>query len=243
MRPGEDLGAARAFVLGGNASTLAFVCSLRTESPSVTVHMVPLAHTPAGAVCGDVRQTIAVTLEGLLDWIDATFCSDDEQAFVAPAHDIELLARIGWHVEPPERLDDAAVVNLEDLPEAIVLALATPPARLVQCASCRRLCVWDEFVWKDRQLCGWDFHRQVFGKRGPWHTGEYRAQHLASAPNAAYLADPLLSEAGAEIVLALSAAVQSAALGVINAVVGELPNRAHMVVRTPSGITVLRERE
>lgn len=243
MRSGQDLGAPRAFVLGGNASTLAFVSSLRTESTTVTVFLVPMAHTPAGAVCGDLRQTIAVPFEGLLDWIDATFSPDDEQAFLAPARDIELLARIDWHVEPPARLDDSAVLNLEDLPEEITLALANPPARLVQCASCRRLCVRDEFVWKDRQLCAWDFHRQLFGKRGPWHTGEYRAQDLASAPGAAYTADPLLLQAGAEIILAISAVIDSAALQLINTVIREVPNRAHMVVRTPSGMTVLRERE
>jgi hypothetical protein len=229
--------------LGGNASTLAFVSSLHTESPNVTVFLVPVAHTPAGAVCGDLRQTISVPFEGLLDWIDATFSPDDERAFLAPAHDIELLARIDWHVEPPVRLDDSAVLNLEDVPEEISLALAQPPARLVQCASCRRLCVWGEFVWKERQLCAWDFHRQVFGKRGPWHSGEYRSQDLSAAPSAAYIADPLLCEAGAEIVLAISAAIDGAALELVNAVIRELPNHAYMVVRTPSGMTVLRERE
>ena len=50
-----------------------------------------------------------------------------------------------------------------------------------QCAACRRLCVRDDFVWKEKQLCAWDYHAQVFGKRGPWHEGRVRGASLRNA--------------------------------------------------------------
>jgi hypothetical protein len=228
--------------LGGNASTLAFVTSLRADSKTVTAHLIPIAQTPLGAVCGEAWQNVTIALAGLLDWIDATFAADDERAFVAPVRDIELLARINWHVEPPQRLDDAGVLNIEDVPEEIAEALMHPPERLVQCASCRRLCVYDHFVWKERQLCAWDYHRQVFGKRGPWHTGAYETRHFETIPAAAYVAPPLMDEAGVEVVLGVSGVEQATALQAINLILSRDAARAHLAVRTPDGYTLLREK-
>lgn len=242
MRAGEDLGAPRAFILGGNANTLAFVTSLRADAKTVTAHLVPIAQTPLGAVCGETWQNVSIALAGLLDWIDATFSADDERAFVAPVRDIELLARINWQVEAPSALDEGSVLNIEDVPEDIAEALAHPPERLVQCASCRRLCVHDHFVWKERQLCAWDYHRQLFGKRGPWHTGAYEARHFETLPSAAYVAPPLLDEAGAEVVLGIAGVDDAVAQQAINVVLTHDSGRAHMAVRTPDGYTVLRER-
>ncbi len=243
MRSSEDLGAPRAFILGGNASTLAFVTSLRADNTTLTAYLVPVAQTPLGTVCGEAWQNVNLTLGGLLEWIDATFPADDERSFVAPVRDIELLARINWDVEPPSALDEASVLNLEDLPEDIADALAHPAARLVQCSSCRRLCVYDHFVWKERQLCAWDYHRQVFGKRGPWHSGAYEARHFETVPSAAYVAPPLLDEGGVALVLGVANVSDEVAQQVVNVIVGADPQRAYMAVRTPDGYTVLREGE
>lgn len=245
MRASEDVGALdspRAFVLGGNANTLAFVTSLRAGGKTVTAHLVPIAQTPVGVVCAASWQNVTVTLAGLPDWIDATFPANDERAFVAPMRDIELLARINWEVEPPQRLDEAGVLNIEDLPEEIAQALSQPPERLVQCASCRRLCVADDFVWKDRQLCAWDYHRQVFGKRGPWHTGSYESRHFATIPSAAYVAPPLFEGAGVEVVLAIAGVEEAVSFQAINVIVSSASAGAYMAVRTPDGYTLLRER-
>ncbi len=242
MRASQDLGAPRAFVLGGNASTLAFITSLRSDAESVTAHLVPLAQTPIGTVAGSGRQNVTVALANLLEWIDATFPFDDERAFVAPARDVELLARINWHVEPPESLDDASVLNVEDLPEEIAEALAHPPEVLVQCGACRRLCVRDHFVWKERQLCAWDYHKQVFGKRGPWHAGPYEDRHFDTLPAAAYVALPLLDEAGVDAVLVIGGVKEDVARDALNVILRAEPERAYLAVKTADGYTLLREK-
>jgi hypothetical protein len=241
MRPGEDLGSPKAFILGGNTSTLAFVTSLRADG-IVTAHLVPLAQTPIGTVAGDTWQNVSVATKGLLDWIDATFSPEDDRSFVAPVRDIELLARINWQVEPPERLDDASVLNIEDVPDDLAEALAHPPEPLVQCASCRRLCVRDHFVWKDRQLCAWDYHHQAFGKRGPWHSGPYEERHFETIPSVAYVAPPLLEEAGVDVVLGIAGVSEDVAHQIINLILSSDEGRAYMAVRTPDGYTLLRER-
>jgi hypothetical protein len=236
-----SVGDPRAFVLGGNAHTLAFVTSLRADGSAVTAHLVPLAQTPIGTVVGNAWQNARVAFENLLNWLDSTFTPDDERAFVAPVRDIELLARINWHVEPPSRLDDASVLNIEDVPEDIADALAHAPEALVQCAACRRLCVRDHFVWREKQLCAWDYHRQVFGKRGPWHTGEYESRYFETVPSAEYVAPPLLDEAGAEVVLAVAGLDDAVAQQAVNLVLRADGQRAYMAVRTPDGYTLLRE--
>lgn len=242
MRASEDLGAPRAFILGGNANTLAFVTSLRSDAKSVTAHLVPLAQTPIGTVAGEAWQNVTIALPNLLEWIDGAFPAADERSFVAPVRDIELLARINWHVDPPSRLDDASVLNLEDVPEEIADALAHAPEPLVQCGACRRLCVRGHFVWKERQLCAWDYHKQVFGKRGPWHTGPYEDRHFETVPAVAYVAPPLLEEAGVDVVLGIAGVDEATSREALNVILHRDGSRAHLAVRTPDGYTLLREK-
>lgn len=237
-----SVGDPRAFVLGGNASTLAFVTNLRADAGIITAHLVPLAQTPLGTVAGSAWQNAGIAFATLLDWLDSTFPPEDERAFVAPLRDIELLARINWQVEPPERLDDANVLNIEDLPEEIADALAHPAEPLVQCGACRRLCVRGHFVWKERELCAWDYHRQVFGKRGPWRTGPYEERHFETIPQAAYIAPPLLEESGADVVMGISGVEDAVAHEAVNLLLRSDASRPYMAVRTPDGYTVLRER-
>lgn len=231
-----------AFVLGGNASTLAFVTSLRADAPSLTAQLVPIAQTPIGTVAGNTWQNVTLAMANLLDWLDKTFAPEDERAFVAPLRDIELLARINWQADPPDRLDENAVLNIEDLPEEIADALAHPAEPLVQCGACRRLCVRDHFVWREKQLCAWDYHRQVFGKRGPWHSGAYEERYFETLPLAAYVAPPLLEEAGVDVVLAVAGVDDAIAQEVLNVVPARDAERSYLAVRTPDGYTLLRER-
>jgi hypothetical protein len=190
---------------------------------------------------GDAPQEVGIPLSGLFDWMDRTFPPEDEHAFVASVRDVELLARVGWNAALPERIDESNVVNIEDLADEIVDALAQPPVALVQCATCRRLCVRDDFVWKEKQLCAWDYHAQVFGRRGPWHDGPYEERHFATLPACAYVAAPLLADDGAQAVLTVDAVAESVAMKVVNALLEGDSGRPHMAVRTQGGLTVLRE--
>ncbi len=234
-------------MLGGNATTLAVVNGFplgipgKASAEPITARLIPLAWTPLGVAVGDSRQDVAVPLAGLFDWMDRTFPPEDEHAFVAPLRDVELLARIGWNAALPERIDESNVINVEDLPEEIVDALGQPPVALVQCAACRRLCVSDDFVWKEKQLCAWDYHAQVFGRRGPWRDGGYEERHFATLPACAYVALPLLAELRVEAVLTVGAVAESVAATVVNALLAGEGGRPHMAVRTQGGLTVLRE--
>ncbi|HEY5258235.1 MAG TPA: hypothetical protein VIJ12_07610 [Candidatus Baltobacteraceae bacterium] len=230
-----------AFVLGGNNSTLAFVNSFRPEGGSLTARLLPVAWTPLGVVVGDRWQNVGVALPSLMDWIDKTFPPEDERSFVAPVRDIELLARVEWHADLPERLDENALLNSEDLPEDVLEGLMIPPAQIVQCGACRRLCVRDDFVWKEKQLCAWDYHAQVFGKRGPWHNGAYEERYFATLPACAYVAPILLREEGVEAVLALSGVSDDVGQRAINLLLEADPSTPHLAVRTEGGFTVLRE--
>ena len=230
------------FVLGGSGSTLGFINSFRTEGGAITARLVPLAWTPVGVVIGESWQNVGIALTNLLDWVDRTFAPEDERAFVAPMRDIELLARVQWHAELPEALSDEAVLNIEDVPEEIADGLAHAPAPIVQCAACRRLCVRDEFVWKEKQLCAWDFHAQVFGKRGPWRDGAYEERLFETLPACAYVAPPILSEMGVDVVLATGEISDAVAQQMINLLLSSDPGRAHMAVRSGGGFSVLRER-
>lgn len=177
----------------------------------------------------------------MFDWIERTFPAEDETAFVASVRDIEILTRIGWEVAFPETLDARSVLNLEDLPDEITEGLARPHRDLVVCAACRSLCVRDDFAWKDRQLCAWDHHAQVFGKRGPWHEGIYEERHFESLPSCAYVASPLLEELGVEEVLAVGSVELSVARAIANTLISGDESRPHMAVKTESGFSVLRE--
>ena len=152
-----------------------------------------------------------------------------------------MLTRIGWETPFPEVLEQRSVLNIEDLPDEVVEGLARPHGDLVACAVCRSLCVRDEFVWKDRQLCAWDYHAQVFGKRGPWHEGLYEERHFESVPACAYVAAPLLEELGAQEVLAIGDVTQGHALSIVNATISGESSRTYMAVKTESGFSVLRE--
>jgi len=155
--------------------------------------------------------------------------------------DVELLARIGWNAPLPEPLDDRAVLNVEDLPDEITDALAHPAVALVQCAACRRLCVRDDFVWKEKQLCAWDYHAQVFGRRGPWRDGTYEERHFETLPSCAYVVPELVTELGVEVLLTTGALTAPAASAVVNTMLASDPGRAHMAVRTAGGIVILGE--
>ncbi|HTV94142.1 MAG TPA: hypothetical protein VMG98_15665 [Verrucomicrobiae bacterium] len=228
-------------MLGGSGSTLGFINSFRTDGGAITARLVPLAWTPLGVVIGETWQNVGIALTNLLDWVDRTFPPEDERAFVAPMRDIELLARVQWHADLPEQLSDTTVLNIEDVPEEIADGLAHPPAAIVQCAACRRLCVRDEFVWKEKQLCAWDFHAQVFGKRGPWHDGPYEERHFETVPSCAYIAPPILSEMNVDVVLATGEVAEVVAQAMINLLLSSDPGRAYMAVRSGAGFSVLRE--
>jgi hypothetical protein len=240
---GEDA----VFALGGNGTTLAVTNSFRParrgEKPGtlITATLIPLATTPAGVCAGTTRQEVGIALDGIANWIDRTFPAEDELAFVGSLRDIELLARIAWESAFPANLDERAVLNLDDIPDDVVRALVSPAKELATCAACRQLCVRDEFVWKEKQLCAWDYHDQVFGKRGPWRQGPYEARHFETLPACAYVALPLLEKLGVEEALALNAPVADAAAPIVNAFLAHDASRAHMAVRTEAGFSVLRE--
>ncbi|MBV8723767.1 MAG: hypothetical protein JO350_00370 [Candidatus Eremiobacteraeota bacterium] len=236
-------GSGAVVAVGGNDATLAVASGLRPTEPGgdVTIRLIPLAWTPIGVVLGTVRQEVGVPLQRLYEWIDRTFSADDEGAFVPSMRDVELLARIGWNEPFPEELRGENVVNLEDLPPELVEALERPSAELVQCATCRRLCVRDDFKWNDKQLCAWDYHATVFGRRGPWHSGTYEPRHFSTLPVCAYVVEALLEDLRVETVLILGAVEEEAAQRVVAALLVGEPDRAHLAVRTGDGLAVLRE--
>jgi hypothetical protein len=192
-------------------------------------------------VAGTTRQDVGVALDGIADWIDRTFPADDELAFVGSLRDIELLVRIAWESSFPETVDERAVLNLDDLPGDLAQALVSPAKELATCAACRQLCVRDEFVWKEKQLCAWDYHDQVFGKRGPWRQGPYEERHFETVASCAYVAPPLLDQLGVEEALALNGVAPDVALRLMNDLLAQDTARAHMAVRTDAGFSVLRE--
>ena len=235
--------AARIYVLGGNASTLAFTASLRPENRQVTAWLVPLAWTPIGVVAGEGWQRVNIAADNVGGWVDQTFSPEDDRSFVASMRDLELLTRTGWQgTEVPERLSETMVLNPEDLPEDILDALDHPAEVLTSCAICRRSCVRDHFVWSERRLCAWDFHATVFGRRGPWHDAPYEERHFETLPRLKYVAHGLLDEAGAEAILAVESLAEPVMRRLVNDAIGADEGHAHMAVRTDSGMTVLRER-
>jgi hypothetical protein len=205
------------------------------------VRLVSIARTPAGIVVGENPQDASVPLAGLFDWVDRTFPLADENAFVASMRDLELLARVGWESSPPERIDEGSIVNVEELPDDVAEAFTGSPAALVQCAACRRLCVTGEFVWKEKQLCAWDYHAQVFGRRGPWHEGAYEDRHFETLPSCAYVVEALLVELGVKPAIVNASLPEPTARAVVNGILSADPDRPHMAVRTASGVCVLRE--
>ena len=234
--------APRAYVLGGNGSTLAFTSSLVPESGQVTAWLVPLAWTPVGVVLGDQWQRVGIAADNLVGWTDQTFDPSDERAFVSSARDVDLLARVGWHAPTPETLADDLIVNGDDVPGDVLEALTHPAEVLARCAVCRRACVRDHFAWNERQLCAWDYHASVFGKRGPWRDSPYEDHHFATLPRAEYVAGPLLEEAGVDAVLAVDGLDDTLARRLVNETIAGDASRPHLAVVTRGGYTLLRER-
>lgn len=211
------------------------------DGNEIGVRLIPLAWTPLGIAMGDNRQDVAVPLSGLFDWIDRTFALDDEHAAVASMRDLELLSRIGWNAPFPEPLDDRSLLNAEDVPEEVAAALGRPSVSLVACAACRRLCVRDDFRWKEKELCSWDYHAQVFGRRGPWREGAYEPRHFETLPSCAYVVTELLSELRVEILLTVGRLPDSAMRAIVNLLLEQDRPRSHMAVKTAAGVVVLRE--
>jgi hypothetical protein len=231
----------RAYILGGNASTLAFVSSLIPENRQITAWLVPIAWTPIGVAIGESWQKVSIAADNVPGWADQTFSPDDERSFVTSLRDLEMLLRIGWSAAIPTELGEAAIVNPDDVPEDVLDGIAHPPEVLTQCAICRRTCVRDHFVWNERRLCAWDYHATVFGKRGPWRDGVYEDRHFATLPRARYVAGGLLEEVGVDAVLAIDGIDDGLAQSLITQVMERDPG-AHLAVRTEGGYTLLRER-
>ncbi len=230
------------YVLGGNASTLAFVSSLRLENRQVTAWLVPLAWTPVGVVLGDAWQRVGIAADNLAGWAESTFPPEDEHAFVTSLRDLELLLRVGWHAEAPATLAEDLLVNPEDVPGDVLDGVDRPPAALTQCAVCRRTCVRDDFIWNERQLCAWDYHAMVFGKRGPWRSEPYEERFFETLPSVPYIAPGLLDEASVEPVLAVSSLPEALMTELVNRAIAEGGGGAYLAVRTDDGLTLLRER-
>ncbi|GAC1458016.1 MAG: hypothetical protein PVSMB8_14490 [Vulcanimicrobiaceae bacterium] len=232
----------RVYVLGGNASTLAFVSSLRPEKGQVTAWLVPMAWTPVGVTLGDGWQRVSIAADNVGGWVDSTFPPEDERSFVTPLRDLEMLSRVGWHAEVPQTLAESLLVNPEDVPEDVLDGLDHPLAALTQCAVCRRMCVRDDFVWNDRQLCAWDYHGTVFSKRGPWREEPYEERFFDTLPRAAYVAPGLLAELTVDPVLAVAGLPEDRMRSLVNVAIGSERDGAYLAVRTDEGLTLLRER-
>jgi hypothetical protein len=148
---------------------------------------------------------------------------------------------VQWHADLPEKFDETVILNVEDVPDEVLDGLINPRAQIVQCTACRRLCVKDEFVWKEKQLCAWDFHAQVFGKRGPWRNGAYEERHFETLPTCAYVAPALLMEQKVEAVMATSGIEESVAQRAINLILDADASTPHLAVRVEGGYSVVRE--
>lgn len=234
--------APRAFVLGGNASTLAFTSSFRSETRQLTVWLVPLAWTPVGVVQGEAWQKVSIAADNVGGWTDETFPPDDEHAFVTSIRDVELLSRVEWSAEPPAALSETIILNLEDIPEDVLDALTLPAQALVTCQVCRRTCARDDFVWNDRQLCAWDYHALVFGRRGPWRNEPYEERLWETIPSPRYVAPHLLEEQNVDLVLSLGGVDEMLARRLADELMRADRGQSYLAVRVEAGLMLLRER-
>ncbi|HYW54890.1 MAG TPA: hypothetical protein VE826_13040, partial [Dongiaceae bacterium] len=82
----------------------------------------------------------------------------------------------------------------------------------------------------------------VFGKRGPWRDAPYEERLWETIPDAAYVAGPLLEDAGVDAVLAIDGLNDELAHRLLNDAIAGDPSHAHLAVRTSGGYTLLRER-
>ncbi len=232
----------RAFVLGGNASTLAFTSSFLPEKRQLTIWLVPLAWTPIGVVQGEAWQKVGIASDNIAGWTDETFSPDDEHAFVTSLRDVELLTRIGWSAEPPAKLDASLIVNPDEMPEDVLDALMVPAEILVSCQVCRRTCVRDHFVWNDRQLCAWDYHALVFGRRGPWRDEPYEERLWETIPNPKYVVPHLLDEQNVDLVLSLGGVEETLGRRIIDELMRAAGGRPYIAAHVDSGLMLMRER-
>jgi hypothetical protein len=230
------------FVLGGNADTIAYVENLRAENGQVTAYLGSLAWTPVGVVVGDGRQKVNIAADNVAGWVDQTFPPEDRQAFVGSLRDLEILLRAGWHAEAPQTLSEEALLNPEDVPDDVLDAIDRPPQPLVQCATCRRTCVRDDFVWNERQLCAWDYHAAVFGKRGPWRGVASEERLFDTLPTPAYVSPQLLEDVSVDAILAVNGLPEQSIRKLANLAIEEGGEASYMAVRTGGGLTLLRER-
>ncbi len=231
----------RAYILGGNASTLAFVSSFVPENRQITAWLIPMAWTPIGVALGENWQKVSIAADNVPGWADQTFSPDDERSFVTSLRDLDMLVRIGWDAAVPTELSEPVIVNPEDIPEDVLDGITHPLEVLTQCAICRRTCVRDHFVWNERRMCAWDYHATVFGKRGPWRDEPYEDRHFATLPRAKYIAGGLLEDIGVDAVLAIDGLDDGLSQTLISQVMATDAG-AHLAVRTEGGYTVLRER-
>ncbi len=234
--------APRAFVLGGNASTLAFTSSFVPEKRQLTIWLVPLAWTPIGVVQGEAWQKVGISSDNIAGWTDETFAPDDEHAFVTSLRDAELLTRIAWSAEAPTKLDLTLIVNPDEMPEDVLDALTVPAEILVSCQVCRRTCVRDHFVWNERQLCAWDYHALVFGRRGPWREEPYEERLWETIPSPKYVAPHLLDEQNVELVLSLFGVDEALGRRIIDELMRATGGRPYIAARVEAGLMLLRER-
>ena len=94
----------RAYILGGNANTLAFVSSLVPENRQITAWLVPIAWTPIGVVIGENWQQVNIAADNVPGWADQTFSPDDERSFVSSLRDLEMLAADRLERRDPDRI-------------------------------------------------------------------------------------------------------------------------------------------
>jgi len=230
------------FVLGGGEHMLAFVTQAVGENGQLPVILVPLAWTPVGVAIGEGWQRVLVDENNVGGWVDQTFVPEDERAFIAHLGELELLRRIGWKDAVPERLSEQHVLNPADLPEDVIEALESPMMPIARCSSCRRSCVKDEFVWQERQLCAWDWHRALFGRRGPWRSEPYNRAQFSGIPRAAYVVPALAEEAGAETVMLLGRIDPELAYDIVSTLMERIGDGSYITVSTHTGWVLLRER-
>ncbi|MGH7328600.1 MAG: hypothetical protein ACREJX_09655, partial [Polyangiaceae bacterium] len=154
----------------------------------------------------------------------------------------ELLMRVGWSAEHPERLNESLILNPEDVPEDVLDALTDEAEPLVTCQVCRRTCVRDHFVWNDRQLCAWDYHTLVFGRRGPWRNEPYAERLWETIPNPRYVSPVLLDQQNVDLVLSLGGVDEALARDVIEQLMRAGGGQPYLAVRVEAGLMLLRER-
>jgi hypothetical protein len=102
--------------------------------------------------------------------------------------------------------------------------------------------VRDHFVWNDRQLCAWDYHTSVFGRRGPWRGVPYEERLFETLPRTPYVVGALLDEINVDVVLAIAGFAEPMQRELINLAIERGGEASYLAVSTDDGYTLLRER-